>query len=359
MNKKENKTKKNKIKKSKVKKVLIIIAISILVLITILYIIYNILLSPVSKQSEVVDFNIISGTSRVDIIKDLHSAGIIKNELAAIVYTGIHNLKLQAGEYRLNRDDSTRNILKKIAKGEIKEPDTINVTFVEGKRITEYAKVISEAFGYDYNEVLAVFKDKDYASELINKYSFLTSDILDKEIYYPLEGYLFPSKYNFYQTASIKEIIEKMLKEMGNRLNDIKVNIDDANLTVHELLTMASIVEAEGTNATNRASIAQVINKRISIGMNLGMDVTTYYAVQKNLTEALTKKDLASKSKYNTRLESYLGLPIGPICSPSLESINASLNPSNTNYLYFYASSDGTIKFTDSYDEFLVFKRNG
>jgi UPF0755 protein len=346
-------------KKGNIKKVVLVIGIVVAVLLLTGVITFEVLLQPVSKENDIVVFVIEPKTSKIDIIKNLKSSNIIKNENAAIIYTALHRLKLQAGEYALNRGESTKEILGKISKGIIKEPDTISVTFVEGKRITDYAKVISDKFGYKYDDVMAVFKDKDYAQELMNKYSFLSSDILSSEIYYPLEGYLFPSTYSFYENASIKDIIEKLLKETGNKLNSLKQSIDDNNLDTHSLLTMASIVESEGTNATNRAQIAQVINKRISIGMNLGMDVTTYYAVQKEMKEPLTKKDLASTSKYNTRLSTNLGLPIGPICNPSLESITAVLNPSQTNYLYFYASKDGTIKFTDSYEEFMVFKRNG
>lgn len=346
-------------KNKKRKKILSIVLITIASILLIGVIIFNILLSPVSKNSEIVDFTINYGSSRVDIVKNLKNAGIIKNEQAALVLVGLRNLKLQAGTYELNRMDSTRKILKSIANGEIKGKETINVTFIEGKRITDYAKTISENFNYDYDEVIAVFKDKDYAQELINKYSFLKSDILNSEIYYPLEGYLFPSKYSFYKDATIKEIIEKMLKETANKLNDLKASIDDNSMSIHEIITKASIIEAEGTNASNRAKISQVIDKRIDIGMNLGMDVTTYYAVQKPLTSSLTKKDFASTSKYNTRLETNLGLPVGPICNPSLESITAALNPSNDNYIWFFASKDGTIKFTADYKEFLVFKSNG
>ena len=146
---------------------------------------------------------------------------------------------------------------------------------------------------------------------------------------------------------------------MEQKLSKYSQNIEDRGLNYHELLSAASIVEMEGTNATNRAKVSQVIYKRLSIGMNLGMDVTTYYAVQKEMKEPLTKQDLASTSKYNTRLMSYLGLPVGPICSPSMESIIATLNPSDTDYIYFYASKTAEIKFTANYNEFLQFIREG
>ena len=349
--------KKNKGKKTK--RVVLIIVGALVALIVAFVLFMLIGLSAVSKTSDAITFTIAKGESRVTIIDNLYNSGVIKSKLAVKIYVGLKNIKLQAGEYTLDRGDSATTNLDKIANGLVSDNDTINVTFVEGKRVTDYAKVISENFGYKYDDVIAVFKDKEYAQSLISSYPFLSNAILDDEIYYPLEGYLFPNTYSFYKSATIESIIEKMLKETGNNLNELNASISDTNMSIHDIITKASIIEAEGTNASNRAMISQVIDKRIEIGMNLGMDVTAYYAVQKDLTDTLTKKDLESTSKYNTRLLTFKGLPVGPVCNPSLESVNAALNPSQTNYLYFYASNDGTIKFAENYNEFLVFKRNG
>ena len=120
---------------------------------------------------------------------------------------------------------------------------------------------------------------------------------------------------------------------------------------------MASIIEKEAISDDDRAKVSQVIRTRIAKNMNLGMDVTTYYGVQKSLKEALTKQDLSNDNPYNTRNEKLKGLPIGPICNASLASIKAALEPADTNYIYFYADiKTGQIHFTDSYQEFLTFK---
>jgi len=305
-------------------------------------------------------FVINPGTSRVDIVKKLAEAKLIKNDKVGIIYVYLNNLNLQAGEYHISKSQTLEEILKHINEGEVKKKEEISVTFIEGKRIPDYAKVISEKFpNYTYDEVIAKFKDRDYAKKLIASHSILDDEILDSEIYYPLEGYLYPDTYSFFTDATLEDIIEKLVTTMEQKLSKYSKNIEDRGLNYHELLSAASIVEMEGTNATNRAKVSQVIYKRLSIGMNLGMDVTTYYAVQKEMKEPLTKQDLASTSKYNTRLMSYLGLPVGPICSPSMESIIATLNPSDTDYIYFYASKTGEIKFTANYNEFLQFIREG
>lgn len=347
-------------KKSKKGKIILIIICSVLVvLITSGIITLNVLLSPVSNESETVVFVVSKNQSKMDIARNLKDAGLIKNEYAAFIYSVLHRLNLQAGEYVLDRADSAKTTLNNISEGKIKGPEIIQVKFIEGKRITDYAEVIAKNFNYEYDDVISVFKDKEFAKELISKYAILDNDILDSDIYYPLEGYLFPDTYSFYETSSIKDIIEKMVKEMNVKLINLKSNIDDKKLSYHEVLSMASIVETEGKNASDRAKVAQVIYKRLSINMNLGMDATTYYAVQKKMTEPLTKNDLATKNKYNTRRLDYKGLPVGPICSPSLESIIATLNPSDTNYIYYYSSSDGKTYFTDKYSEFVVFKERG
>lgn len=311
-----------------------------------------------STDKELIVIN--PGTSRVDIVKKLAEDGFIKNEIVGIDYVYVNNLNLQAGEYHISKSQSLEEILNHIHEGEVKKKEEIKVTFIEGKRIPDYAKVISEKFpNYTYEEVIAKFKDRDYAKKLIASHSILDDEILDSEIYYPLEGYLYPDTYSFFTDATLEDIIEKLVTTMEFKLKDLRPNIEEKGLTYHELLSAASIIEMEGTNASNRANVAQVIYKRLAIGMNLGMDVTTYYAVQKEMKDVLTKQDLASTSKYNTRLATNKGYPVGPICSPSMESIRAALNPSDTNYIYFYASKSGVIKFTDNYSEFLQFIREG
>ena len=149
-----------------------------------------------------------------------------------------------------------------------------------------------------------------------------------------------------------------MLDETAKQLEPLRSEIDASNYSVHEILTMASIAEKEAMNYEDRTKVAQVIYTRLDMGMNLGMDVTTYYGVGKSMTETLTALDLADDNPYNTRNASLIGLPVGPICNPSSESIRAVLNPADTNYIYFFADIvTGNVYFTDDYNEFLEFQR--
>ncbi len=343
---------------SKRKKIIISLSI-ILSLLIIVSILFFFGLGKVSDKKDVVSFEIKSGTGKIQIIENLKSAKIIKSKYSALMYLTLNkNLNLQAGSYKLDRNENTIYILKKISDGHIdKDNKIVRITFVEGKRITDYANIISTNFNIETEEVMKVFKDQKFAKSLIAKYDILKNDILNESIYYPLEGYLYPDTYEFYTDAKVEDIIEKMVSEMSNKLSKLYENINQNDYSLHELLTIASITEMEATNATDRSKVAQVINLRIEKNQPLEMDVTTYYGLEKEMTEVLTKNDLASVNGYNTRNANYKGLPVGPICNSSLESITAALNPAPTKYLYFFADiKTGEVSFFEKYEEFLAVK---
>ena len=335
------------------KKKIIIIGLLIAVLALFITSLYFYGLTPVKSESEKVIFRINSGTSTKEIIDNLVSEKIIKSKISSFIYLKVHrNFILKAGTYELDRNDSTRDIFKKINAGDIYD-DSIKITFNEGKRITHYATLINENFGYNENDVISTINDEAYLKELINKYWFLTDEILNDKIYYALEGYLFPDTYSFKKDSSIKSIIETMLDNTNKKLSNYKSDIENSSYSIHQILTMASIIENESMFDEDRSIVSQVIYKRLNLNMSLGMDVTTYYAVKKDLSETLTKSDLNSYNDYNTRNTSFIGLPVGPICNMGIKSIEAALKPSDTNYLYFYADiKTGKLYFAENMTEF-------
>lgn len=144
-----------------------------------------------------------------------------------------------------------------------------------------------------------------------------------------------------------------MLDKTKEILDNYSVSLKDSDYNIHEILTMASIIENETMYSEDREIVSQVIYKRLGMNMSLGMDVTTYYGVKKELGEDLTTLDINDKNAYNTRPTDFLGLPVGPICNPSEASIKAALNPSDTNYVYFYAEiTTGKLHFAKTYSEF-------
>ena len=337
--------------KRKTKRIIIIL-VCILVVILLMVGMYFYGLTSVSKKSEKVKFNIESGSSTKEIVNDLYKSKLIKSKIATLIYLKLNrNIIIQAGSYELNRNLDTKEIFEKLNSGKTIK-NTVTITFVEGKRITDYVKLINEKMGYSEDEIYNVMNDQEYLKELIKKYDFLDDSILNSDLYYPLEGYLFPATYEFYKDESIKGILEKMLDKCANVLDNYSAAIKASKYNTHEILTMASIIENETMVKEDRPIVSQVIYKRLDINMALGMDVTTYYGARKALSEDLSPSDLNSKNAYNTRNTSFVGLPVGPICNPSEDSIKAVFNPSSTSYVYFYADKNGKLHFANTYAEF-------
>ena len=333
------------------KKQIIIVIICILVVVLFIVGLYFYGLTAVSRKSDKVTFTINSGTSTKSVINDLYEAKIIKSKISTLIYVKLnHNIMIQAGTYELDRNKNTKEIFDMLKSGKVKR-DTITITFIEGKRVVDYAKLISEKFGYTENDVIEVISDTEYLQELIKKYDFLDNSILNSDIYYPLEGYLFPATYEFYKNASIKDIIEKMLDKTRNILDNIGIALQETDYSVHEILTIASIIENESVGKKadvkycsgseseyiDRFVVSQVIYTRLKDNISLGMDVTTYYGARKALTEDLYKSDINAKNAYNTRRIDFIGLPVGPISNPSKASIDAAINPSDTDCVFFFA----------------------
>lgn len=342
------------------KKIIIILSSVIVFLIGLLIFLCFWGLTAVSKNSEKVSFKVNPGESKIEVIKNLKTANLVKGEIPLFIYVFFNsNLNLQAGNYELDRNMSATEIIKKIANGDIiDERKTITLTFVEGKRLKSYVKLISDNFGVSEEDIIKKINDEEFLKTLIDKYWFITEDVLNKDLYYPLEGYLYPSTYEFYASSTVETIIYRMLDEMGKKLESYKDEMNEKKLSVHEVLAMASIIEKEALSSDDRKMVSQVIYKRLKLNMALGMDVTTYYAVQKDMTDVLTYVDLNSNNPYNTRNSAIKGLPVGAICNPSLDSIDAVFNPSDTNYIYFYADiATGKVYFAENYQEFLKYKQ--
>lgn len=342
-------------------KIILIISGIILAIIAIFIGLYFYLLTPVSKESTIVNFTINQGDSKMEIANNLKDANLIKSKYATLFYIVLSgNTNIQAGSYELNRNMSTEDIIRSLANGDVinAERDSVSLTFREGITLEEYLKLLSENTNLEYDAMLEEINNSEFLNSLIDDYWFLTDDILNNDLYYGLEGYLYPNTYQIHTETTLNEVIRKMLDETAKQLEIFRSEIDVSNYSVHEILTMASIAEKEAMNYEDRTKVAQVIYTRLDRGMNLGMDVTTYYGVHKSMTETLTTLDLADDNPYNTRNASLIGLPVGPICNPSSESIRAVLNPADTNYIYFFADIiTGNVYFTDDYNEFLEFQR--
>lgn len=307
---------------------------------------------PVDKNNDtIIEIEIPNGSSTKQIATILKENDVIRSKNYFSIYTRIFSHRvLKASTYQFSKSMSLNDIVKSLEKGSTYDPDRLIMTFKEGQRITQYISLIESKTNYSSEEIISVINDREYITSLITRYWFLTDAILDDSIYYPLEGYLAPDTYFFKKDVAIQTIIETLLNKEEKNLEQYKTLLNESN--VHEKLTMASIVELEGTNTTNRKEIVGIFNNRMSIGMNLGSDVTTYYALQLPLTSDLNSEQFATINPYNTRAANMRAkLPIGPICNPSTSSIEASVFPSDNDYLYFVADKNGNIYYTKTLQE--------
>lgn len=333
-------------------KPLLIIIVTILIIILTGLITFNIMVSPTDKSSKAdIEVVIPTGTNTRNIGKILKEKHLIRSEIFFKVYVKLNNItSLKASTYTLKKNMTLNEIITVLEKGNSYNPDAIKLTFKEGKRITDYISTIASNTNHTEEEILAQFNNKDYIKELTKKYWFLTEEILDPNIYYPLEGYLHPDTYYFKnKDVDIKTIIETMLSETEEILSKYKNTVGQ---NINKYIIMASMIEIEGTNTTNRKMIAGIFNNRLAKKMNLGADATTYYALQQPMTSDLTVAEFNTDSPYNTRSSSMAGkMPIGAICNPSISSIEASINPTESDYLYFVADKNGEIFYTKTLQE--------
>ena len=333
-------------------KILMIFIFSLASFLILMGIIWLFLASPTNILSkDIVEVEIKNGTSTIEISNILKKKKLIHSKILFGVYIKLNRVSsLKAGTYKFRRNMSLSEIVNTLEKGSTYNPNMVKLVFKEGERITDYAKVIEKHTNHSYDEAISVFKDKEYMQELISKYWFLNEEILNSSIYYPLEGYLAPDTYHFDdKNVEIKDIIETMLDENMKKLEPYK---DSFGNEIHKYVTMASIVELEGTNTDNRKMIVTVFNNRLASGMNLGSDVTTYYGLQVAMTSDLTSEQFASVNGYNTRSTTMIGkMPVGPICNPDISSIEASINPTDNDYLFFVADKNGNIYYSKTMKE--------
>ena len=337
------------------KKLIVILSV-IVGLILVGVITFMVLLSPVSKSKDIVEFTVKKGEGKEKIVENLKDAKLIKSKYATFIYIVLSGKKnLQAGSYEFSRNMSVEDIITSLSTGDVVnvKRDEVRITFKEGDTLKNFVTMVANETNIDYDEAIKKLSDKAFLKGLIADYWFLTDDILDEDIYFPLEGYLYPETYNFYKETNIEQVIRKVLNVTNERLEPIKSKIESSKYNIHELLTIASIAEKEANTNSDRAMVTQVIYKRLSLNMALGMDVTSYYGVQKEMTETITQLDLNDKNPYNTRVTTFIGLPVGPICNPSIGSINAALEPADTDYLYFVADIlTGKVYFAKTNEEF-------
>ena len=331
-------------------KILTIIGGIILVFIVLCCFIFYLLTNSVSNDKKLKEIVIENGENYYSITEELKENNLIKSEFFYKLYIKLYRPKsLQAGKYYLSESMGVKEIIGEFEKGSTYNPDAIRITFKEGINIKHIAKIISENTNNTENDVYNLLKNSEYLDELINKYWFITDDIKNSKLYFSLEGYLFPNTYEFRnKDVSVKEIFAVMLNQMDRILESYRTEIEDSKYSVHQILTLASVVEKEGKTKDFK-DVASVFHNRLNINMRLESCATTYYGIGLDFNEVgiATNEMTSNNNPYNTY--KITGLPVGPISAPSKSAIEATLNPKVTKNYFFLSDNQGVSYFFETY----------
>ncbi|HIV80128.1 MAG TPA: endolytic transglycosylase MltG [Candidatus Avanaerovorax faecigallinarum] len=339
-------------KKSKKKLVILLAVVAVIVIAAAAAVfMYNDGIGAVdSKSDEAVTVDIPSGSGAMQIIDILDENGLIKNKTMAKIHVKLSGYdSLQANTYIFTKDMDLKEIMTAINTGDFNYLSKNLLTIVEGSTVPQAATAISEKLNISSDELIALWNDRDYLDSLIEKYWFLTDEILQDGIMYPLEGYLYPETYTVTdQNITAEGITEQILDYTDSILSERKDDIEAFGMTVHEFLSLTSVVESESLFEEDRPKIAGVFMNRLEEGMPLQSDITVLYALQEKRVN-VTYDDLEVDSPYNTY--KYTGLPVGPVCSVSAPVMDDTLAYEKSDYLYFFAKEDGTVIYSKTLEE--------
>ncbi|QZY57002.1 endolytic transglycosylase MltG [Crassaminicella profunda] len=308
---------------------------------------FNNSIGPVNVDStDLIMVQIPTGASTKQIAKILDTNNIINSDLTFRILSKLSKAdgKMKAGNYNFEKSMAADEIIKILVNGDTVK-DTVKVTIPEGFELKQIAKRLEDEGLVNKIRFIEIAESEDF------DYKFLKHIPKEKN---RLEGFLFPDTYEISKNATEKEIIKKML----NRFDDIFVDnyckrAEELNMTVNDIVTLASIIEREAKVDKERPIVASVFYNRMNIKMPLQSCATVQYVLGKRKAR-LSTKDTEIDSPYNTYKHN--GLPPKPIASPGKASIEAALYPSETDYLYFVVSKNGEHHFSKTYKEHLKAK---
>ena len=318
---------------------------------------------PNSKQYMTVQ--IPDGSNVQEIGSTLEKSGVIKNGLVFTLYVKYKNYnELKSGYYNLQKSMSVEDVIKELQKGGTPEPQEVtlaNLTIPEGYTLEQIAQTVGQLQG-DFKEpltaeaFLAKVQDENFIAQEVAKYPNLLESLPTKDsgVRYRLEGYLFPATYTIKENTTVESLIDSMLAAMDKNLSSHYATIKEKNLTVNELLTIASLVEKEGAKTEDRKLIAGVFYNRLNLGMPLQSNIAILYAEGKLGQNISLADDAAIDTSIDSPYNDYtkVGLMPGPVDSPSLDAIESSINQTKSDYLYFVANvQDGKVYYATTLEE--------
>lgn len=317
-------------------------------------------LAPVDEQSEeVIEVEIPQGANRRTIASILEDNEVINSAMIFEFYAraqGENNF--QAGSYLMSPSMSVEEILEYLNAGgtPIMEEALATVTIPEGIWLEDIAERVGNATDFLEEDFMALVENEDFIATQTEHFPELLTDAVEASevTRYTLEGYLFPATYEVFEETTLESLTAQMISRMNQAFQPHYETIGASDFNVHEILTLATYIEREGTSDEDRKEISGVFYNRLEAGMPLQTDPSVAYALGEHRERTLYV-DLEVDSPYNTYM--YRGVGAGPINSPSESAINAAVNPNETDYMYFLANIEtGDVYFSETYEQHLKYQ---
>ena len=302
--------------------------------------------SPLQSNKADITFIVIEGESLNGLFERLNNENVLRSSFFSKIYIKFNNVEesIKPGTYTVNSDISFNDFLSVLTDGKVSD---YKVTFPEGYTVEDIAKKLEESKVCTKDEFLKVVKEYPLPSYIKP----------NNERKYELEGFLFPDTYAIPKGTTPKQIIEMMLNRFEGVISEIQseLGITIPKEEYEKYVIVASMVEKEARDDSERAEIASVIYNRLQKGMPLQIDATVLYALGEH-KDTVLYKDLKVDSPYNTY--KIKGLPVGPICNPGKPSLLAAIKPAKTDYIYYLLNpSNNKHYFTNNYEDFLAKKK--
>lgn len=307
-------------------------------------------ISAVSSKDEEVVVTIEKGSTASQMLETLNEAGLVKSPMCGKIFLKLNHFdNLQANTYIFNKNMSLSKIFSIIEDPDFEYILKSKLQIKDGNTIPQVASAFAEILGISEDEVIKEWSNPKYLQTLIDEYWFIDESILNSDLLYPLEGYLYPETYFVTEENPTVASLSKLALDMMNeKLTPYQKDIEKMGWSAHQFLTFASVVERESLFEEDRPKIAGVFMNRLKTDMLLQSDVCVNYAWQRTGVD-VSYTHLQIDSKYNTY--KYVGLPVGPISSVKVETMDDCIHYENNDYFYFFADKDGKVHYSKTYKE--------
>jgi len=285
---------------------------------------------------------ITSGMRAGEVIDILYDEGLVRNSMIADLLVRFNRWgNIRMGVYRVHTGMSLEEMFIVFQEGTVVQEEFIHIFIPEGFLITGIAERLSDVFALSQQEWLELWADEEFLHELIEEYWFLTDAILNPSLLFPLEGYFYPIRQDIpADMTDAREITRVILNMSTHMLDPVRLEIEEHELSIHQILSFAAIIEGETQRVDQKNDVAGVFYNRLGRGEPWGSDVSSQYLLEERVEQVLYEHTLVD-SPFNTYI--HPGIPIGPMNSPSVASIRAAMNPSDHNYLFFITNMFGCV----------------